>query len=335
MATRRPATHWTRSGSSSGDMSLAGVVAGQRPPSSGIPSSWGASRPRQRQPPALQHPGQYNVQVGLSEAQKRVLDLEKSLQFLQQQHSETLVKLHEEIEHLKRENKELHYKLIMNQKQQKKGSSSNSSFQSSKPISNSAVSANPQGKARPQPSSKKQDLKAEVPQKTDLEEKNSAAALLRSKADKPTGIQGLAKDEEVKTFNLEATVAAGSQYKGKQVMGAHPLMSLPPHLRKPTSVQQCEVIIRQLWNANLLQAQELQHLKSLLEGTQRSSQVTPEEPGPRSTDQEASQLPKVPTKGVSKKWPVSAALHSHQPDSEPDTRDGACHPARTEANPEE
>ena len=34
-----------------------------------------------------------------------MLDLEKSVQFLQQQHSETLVKLHEEIEHLKRENK--------------------------------------------------------------------------------------------------------------------------------------------------------------------------------------------------------------------------------------
>ncbi|KAF6080738.1 coiled-coil domain containing 74A [Phyllostomus discolor] len=136
----------------------------------------------------------------------------------------------------------------------------------------------------------------------DLEEKNSVAALLHSsKVDKVAGTQGLAKDEEVKTFNPEATVAAGSQHKGKQVMGAHPVMSLPPHLRKPTSIQQCEVIIRQLWNANLLQAQELQHLKSLLEGTQRSSQVTPEDPGPKSTDQEASQLPKVPTKGVSKK----------------------------------
>lgn len=34
-------------------------------------------------------------------------------------------------------------------------------------------------------------------------------------------------------------------------------MSLPPHLRKPTTLQQCEVVIRQLWNANLLQAQEV------------------------------------------------------------------------------
>lgn len=36
-----------------------------------------------------------------------------------------------------------------------------------------------------------------------------------------------------------------------------PSLSLPPHLRKPTTVQQCEVVIRQLWNANLLQAQEV------------------------------------------------------------------------------
>nr|KAF6403628.1 hypothetical protein HJG59_010039 [Molossus molossus] len=85
-------------------------------------------------------------------------------------------------------------------------------------------------------------------------------------------------------------------------MGAPCLMNLPPHLRKPTSLQQCEVVIRQLWNANLLQAQELQHLKSLLEGTQRSSKAAPKEAGPNSPkDQDAIQLPKVPTKGVSKK----------------------------------
>lgn len=52
-------------------------------------------------------------------------------------------------------------------------------------------------------------------------------------------------------------MVVGSQHKGKQVTGAPPLMGLPLHLRKPTSVQQCEVVIRQLWNANLLQAQEV------------------------------------------------------------------------------
>lgn len=88
-------------------MSGAGVGAGAWPLSSAAPGSRSATRPRPRpRPPVgLQHAGTQPAPLGLSEAQKRVLDLEKSLQFLQQQHSETLVKLHEEIELLKRENK--------------------------------------------------------------------------------------------------------------------------------------------------------------------------------------------------------------------------------------
>ncbi|XP_034845065.1 coiled-coil domain-containing protein 74B-like isoform X1 [Mirounga leonina] len=275
-------------------MSAGVVAAGQRPPSSGIPGSRGALRPRPRPPAVLQHPGQHGAQAGHSDAQKRVLDLEKSLLFLQQQHSETLVKLHEEIEYLKRENK---------------GSISNSSFQSIKSVSNSTsvttlAAASSQGKARTQLSfSKKQDLKADVPQKTDLEEESPVAALFHnSKLDKAPGTQGPAKDEEGETSRAVAASAAGSQHKGKQPPG----MSLPLYLRKPTTLQQCEVVIRQLWNANLLQAQELQHLKALLEGNQRPK-AAPEEAGPSSPkDQEAlhpgaMQLPKVPTKGVPKK----------------------------------
>ncbi|MBW00458.1 Coiled-coil domain-containing protein 74B, partial [Eschrichtius robustus] len=184
---------------------------------------------------------------------------------------------------------------------------SSSSFQSNKSISNTVVSANSQGKARPQPtSSKKQDSKADVPQKLDLEEEPLVAALLHSsRVDKALRAQGLAKDK-VESSNPAATSVAGSLHKGKQVPGAPPSMRLPPHLCKPATLQQCEVVIRQLWNANLLQAQELQHLKSLLEGSQRP-RAAPEEAGPGSPkDQEAlhpgaTQLPKVATKGVSKK----------------------------------
>lgn len=86
-------------------MSGAGLAAGARPLSSAAPGSRGAARLRPRPPAGPQHAGTQPPPLGLSEAQKRILDLEKSLQFLQQQHSETLVKLHEEIEHLKRENK--------------------------------------------------------------------------------------------------------------------------------------------------------------------------------------------------------------------------------------
>nr|XP_025838506.1 coiled-coil domain-containing protein 74B [Vulpes vulpes] len=290
-----PATEWACGGG--GYMSV-GATAGQRPSSSGTSGSRGASRPRP--PAALQPPGQHGAQAGLSEAQKRVLDLEKSLQFLQQQHSDTLVRLHEEIEYLKRENKDLHYKLIMNQKPKKV---------------TALAAANSQGKARPQlASSKKRDSKANVPQKMDLEEESPAAALLHNgKLDKGPGMQGPAKDEEVETFSAVATSAAGGQHKGKQP----PMMGLPPYLRKPTTLQQCEVVIRQLWNANLLQAQELQHLKTILEGKQRPK-AAPEEAGPSSPkDQEAPhlgamQLPKVPTKGV----PMKCLILSPMPVAE-------------------
>ncbi|XP_016804903.3 coiled-coil domain-containing protein 74A isoform X4 [Pan troglodytes] len=227
-------------------MSGAGVAAGTRPPSSPTP---GSRRRRQRPSVGVQSLRPQSPQLRQSDPQKRNLDLEKSLQFLQQQHSEMLAKLHEEIEHLKRENKDLHYKLIMNQTSQKKdgpsgnhlsrasaplgtrwvcvnavwvepggpsparlkeGSSrthrpggkrgrlaggsadtvrspadslSTSSFQSVKSISNS-------GKARPQPGSfNKQDSKADVPQKADLEEE---PLLHNSKLDKVPGVQGQA-----------------------------------------------------------------------------------------------------------------------------------------------
>ncbi|XP_036050332.1 coiled-coil domain-containing protein 74B isoform X2 [Onychomys torridus] len=268
-------------------MSGAGVAAGARPLSSGAPGSRGASRPRPRPPVGPQHAGTQPAPLGLSEAQKRILDLEKSLQFLQQQHSETLVKLHEEIEHLKRENK---------------GSISTSSLQSNKSASNSITSANSQSKTRPQPSSfKKQELKSDALQKTDLEEQSlsSAALFHSSKLDRVPEAQGQAKDEDAEASNSGVTLLGGIH--GRQGTGVAPLLNLPPHLRKPTTVQQCEVVIRQLWNANLLQAQELQHLKSLLEGNQRSKAATEEAGLGSPKDQESMQFPRVTAKGLSKK----------------------------------
>ncbi|XP_054335047.1 coiled-coil domain-containing protein 74B isoform X6 [Pongo pygmaeus] len=269
-------------------MSCAGVAAGTRPPSSPTP---GSRRRRQRPSVGVQSFRPQSPQLRQSDPQKRNLDLEKSLQFLQQQHSEMLAKLHEEIEHLKRENKDLHYKLIMNQTSQKKDSLSTSSFQSVKSISNS-------GKARPQPGSfNKQDSKADVPQKADLEEE---PLLHNSKLDKVPGVQGQARKEKAEASNAGAACMGSSQHQGRQMgAGAHPPMILPLPLRKPTTLKQCEVLIRELWNTNLLQTQELQHLKSLLEGSQRP-QAAPEEASfPR--DQEAMHFPKVSTKGLSKK----------------------------------
>ncbi|XP_004607648.2 coiled-coil domain-containing protein 74B isoform X2 [Sorex araneus] len=284
-------------------MSVTGVPGGSRTSNAPFLSSRSSARPRQR-PPAVPMgvTGQHGWQPGTSgEAQKRVVDLEKSLQFLQQQHSETLIKLHEEIEHLKRENKDLHYKLIMNLKPSKKGSLSSSSIHSVKSFSNSTVSVNAQGKARLQPSStKKQDLKSDTCQKMDQEEESLIATLLH-KLDKASGVQGQAKEEEAEALKPAATSGLGNPHKGKP-----PPPSLPTHMRKPTTLHQCEVVIRQLWNTNLLQAQELQHLKSLLEGNQKLKAASEEAGLSSPKDQEAlhpgaTQFPKVPNKGIAKK----------------------------------
>ncbi|XP_012863682.3 coiled-coil domain-containing protein 74B [Echinops telfairi] len=283
-------------GGGSACMSRAGTAAGPRPTSSGVSSTRLATRARPRPPPV---PGgavsaQQSQHQGLDAAQKRVLDLEKSLQFLQQQHSETLYKLHEEIDHLKRENKDLHYKLIMNQKPPKKGSLSTCSMQS-KSISNSTVSGISQGKAKGLSSSKRHDSKAEAPQKRSLEEEPPSLSLLHKQGQEA---QGQARDEDSEAYSVGAIPWGSSQPKGR--LAAFP-PSLPPHMRKPTTVQQCEVVIRQLWNANVLQAQELQHLKALLDGSQQS-QAALQEPGPSlPKDQEVTQFPKVTAKGLSKK----------------------------------
>ncbi|XP_072875673.1 coiled-coil domain-containing protein 74B isoform X3 [Chlorocebus sabaeus] len=171
---------------------------------------------------------------------------------------------------------------------------STSSFPSVKSISNS-------GQARPQPGSfNKQDSKADAPQKADLEEE---PLLHNSKLDKVPGVQGQARKEKAEASTAGAACMGSSQHQGRQMMGAgaHPPMSLPLHLRKPTTLKQCEVLIRELWNTNLLQTQELQHLRSLLERSQRP-QAAPEEAGSSSPrDQEAMHFPKVSTKGLSKK----------------------------------
>ncbi|CAO2631085.1 Coiled-coil domain-containing protein 74B, partial [Lemmus lemmus] len=175
------------------------------------------------------------------------------------------------------------------------GSLSTSSLQSNKSASNS-------GKTRPQPSSfKKQELKSDALQKTELEEQSlsSAALFHSSKLDRASGVQEQAKDKNAEASNLGATLVGGSH--GRQGTGMAPALSLPPYLRKPTTVQQCEVVIRQLWNANLLQAQELQHLKSLLEGNQRPKAAAEEAGLGSPKDQESMQFPKVTAKGLSKK----------------------------------
>ncbi|NP_001245233.1 coiled-coil domain-containing protein 74A isoform 2 [Homo sapiens] len=332
-------------------MSGAGVAAGTRPPSSPTP---GSRRRRQRPSVGVQSLRPQSPQLRQSDPQKRNLDLEKSLQFLQQQHSEMLAKLHEEIEHLKRENKgepargprpalppqahstlplpqhrntainsstrlgsggtqdDLHYKLIMNQTSQKKdGPSGNHLSRASAPLGARWVCINgvwvePGG---PSPARLKEgSSRTHRPGGKRGRLAGGSADTVRSPADslsmssfqsvKSISNSGKARPQPG-SFNKQDSKADVSQ---KADLEEEPLLH-NSKLDKVPGVQgqarQCEVLIRELWNTNLLQTQELRHLKSLLEGSQRP-QAAPEEASfPR--DQEATHFPKVSTKSLSKK----------------------------------
>ncbi|XP_003281791.2 coiled-coil domain-containing protein 74B isoform X2 [Nomascus leucogenys] len=330
-------------------MSGAGVAAGTRPPSS---PTLGCRR--QRPSVGVQSFRPQSPQLRQSDPQKRNLDLEKSLQFLQQQHSEMLAKLHEEIEHLKRENRgepargprpalppqahstlplpqhrntamnsstrlgsggtqdNLHYKLIMNQTSQKKdGPSGNHLSGASALLGARWVCVNGVWVelGGPSPARLKEGSSwTHRPGGKRGHLAGGGADTVRSPADslstssfqsvKSISNSGKARPQPG-SFNkqdLKADVPEKADLEDEPRLHNSKLDKVPG---VQGQARQCEVLIRELWNTNLLQTQELQHLKSLLEGSQRP-QAAPEEASfPR--DQETMHFPKVSTKSLSKK----------------------------------
>uniref|UniRef100_A0A8B9KPZ2 Uncharacterized protein n=1 Tax=Astyanax mexicanus TaxID=7994 RepID=A0A8B9KPZ2_ASTMX len=136
----------------------------------------------------------------------RVASLEKDILFLQQTHKNTLEKLHEEIEGLKRTNKELQYRLIMDSHQSSRESS------------------------------------AEV-----LHEKQHQTGVISSEEKQETANDPVEQNEGAVTSLLPLKIHSGK--------------FRPP--RTPT-LQECEAIIQQLYNTNVLQSQELLKMKAVL-----------------------------------------------------------------------
>uniref|UniRef100_A0A8C7VZ95 Si:ch211-222n4.2 n=1 Tax=Oncorhynchus mykiss TaxID=8022 RepID=A0A8C7VZ95_ONCMY len=135
----------------------------------------------------------------------RVASLQRNIQFLQLQHKDTLQKLHGEIDDLRRENKELQYKLIMEPSKSCRKGRLQSSLQSFSIAGDGCV------------------------------------------AHAYTETTGVAKLEHE------------SELRGGLITSLQPLRihSSPSHPPRPPTLQECEVIIRQLYNANSLQSQEV------------------------------------------------------------------------------
>ncbi|XP_039634808.1 coiled-coil domain-containing protein 74A isoform X2 [Perca fluviatilis] len=180
-----------------------------------------------------------------SDMDPRVASLQRNIQFLQQQHKETLEKLHAEIESLRRDNKELQYKLIMEPpKSSRKGMTH----------SRRGIRPPTQG------SEARTGLYLEEP----LQDMRPA--------------QDQAISEEDGDFLGSARQDHGPEGKGGLITSLQPLRihSNPAHPPRAPTLQECEVIIRQLYNANSLQSQEIIRVKALLRDIVLSKKITPE-----------------------------------------------------------
>ncbi|XP_034566250.1 coiled-coil domain-containing protein 74B isoform X2 [Notolabrus celidotus] len=175
----------------------------------------------------------------------RVASMQRNIQFLQQQHKDTLDKLHAEIEYLRRENKELQYKLIMEP-----------------PMTGRKGTRSRRGIRPPtQGSDARMGLYLEEP----LQDLRSSQDQDLSLGDSADGLTTARTDH-------------GPEVKGGLITSLQPLRihSGPSHPPRAPTLQECEVIIRQLYNANSLQSQEIMRVKALLRDIVLSKKITPE-----------------------------------------------------------
>ncbi|CAJ1071198.1 coiled-coil domain-containing protein 74A isoform X1 [Xyrichtys novacula] len=178
-----------------------------------------------------------------SDMDPRVASTQRNIQFLQQQHKDTLEKLHAEIEYLRRENKELQYKLIM------------------EPPVTSRKGAT-QNRRGIRPPTQGSEACAGLYQEEPLQD-------LRSSQE-----QALRFGDSSDSSRMDH----GPEVKGGLITSLQPLRihSGPSHPPRAPTLQECEVIIRQLYNANSLQSQEILRVKGLLRDIVLSKKITPE-----------------------------------------------------------
>ncbi|XP_072024374.1 coiled-coil domain-containing protein 74A-like [Amphiura filiformis] len=242
--------------------------------------------------------------TGDMDALQRVSHLEKSMAFLRRQHEEILISLHSEIEALKRENKELHFRVIMARGESPKKESSSSSLSSLDADSNSHSQA------------QKLDQVKSMFMEEKIKELNGALQESRSRN---AYLQRLLKDAVDKSSSVheagQQTSPAG-QPQPLMPISTNPLQVQKPSDPKPRSptLQECEIIIRHLKDGNERQAHELLRLKSDLRDVLYSHKWTPDAYllakayVAEDEEQQAgdNKLPKIPLRNSTRKLPEAA-----------------------------
>ncbi|XP_061589423.1 uncharacterized protein LOC133454713 [Cololabis saira] len=254
---RGPSFRFLRSGRSEGLQSLRAMSRNNLPPSRCLPR-WSrvgrlghpgsASRAPVNPPPQLRLPVVPGTRAADAACSRGVVDhriasLQRNIQFLQQQHQQTLEQLHAEIDYLRRENKELQYKMIMK-----------ASDSSRKGLTNSRRTY----KATVRSSGACPSLYLEPLQDTrPLQGQESGFA------------EGIKVPGSVRLDH-------GADTKGPLITSLHPLQirSNPSHPPRAPTLQECQVIIHQLSNANRSQSQEIICMKTVRRDIVLSKKIT-------------------------------------------------------------
>ncbi|XP_013916091.1 PREDICTED: coiled-coil domain-containing protein 74B-like [Thamnophis sirtalis] len=245
-------------------------------------------------------------------------ELERSLQFLQQQHGETLRHLHQEIERLKRRNQDLQYRLIMQPLLQQAGFLS----ADSEGASAGRAKAKQAGGGRRESEGRLEDAEPKGGEdEAPAEEEDAAegspewerhAEGLTAEPQEAAAAAAPARDAAVcdqRTSPMSVLHLPASQSRAGDVKipsaSSNPFLVnvLPSYMRKPPSLEECEVVIRQLWNINHMQMQELMYLRSCLDDIHKTKRI-PEDYmlAGQLGSQENTKLPRV--RNAPKKWPT-------------------------------
>ncbi|XP_022095824.1 coiled-coil domain-containing protein 74A-like [Acanthaster planci] len=238
---------------------------------------------------------------------QRLHHMERSMEFLKRQHHEVLVSLHQEIDELKRENKELQFKVIMARTSSPKKESSSSSIKSEGEL----VLGNSQLQAQKIDQLKMLYMEDKVKELTvavqDARGRNSyLQRLLKDAVEKRPPSQEAAQQTSPAEQNRPSPPVPVSMDPLK-VQGPG-----DPQPRAPT-LEECGVIIRHLQEHGDRQSRELSQLKSDLKDVLYSHKWTPDayllakayvaDEDPSAGD---SKLPRISLKNQSKKIPEAA-----------------------------
>ncbi|KAK3083698.1 hypothetical protein FSP39_001688 [Pinctada imbricata] len=279
---------------------------------------------------------------------QRIHHLERSMQFLRQQHQEVLKSLHDEIEALKKENKaDLQFKIIMSQK----------SLQQQQQLQQSQQDIKRSDSIQPDTANKDMVLHTETASRG-LDKEYSSNSLIsqtleftssagRSREDRIDELKMIFLEEEIKELKhalresrnrnnyLSQLLEQAEDMKKKQLQRIEILQrqvsqgggslaeqiaagNLNPfsNQSKPPTLAECEAIIKHLQSVNEKQAHELESLKSDLRDVLYSHKWTPDAYllakayiAEDDAKHAEKSLPKLPLKNPSRKLPEVAYIN--------------------------